>query len=186
MRVVAGIAKGRRLTAPKGDATRPTSDFVREAIFNALGSQMDFEDAAVADLFAGSGAMGIEALSRGAASADLVDVDRNAVTTMRENLESTALVGGSVHQSDVVRWLQRRPHGSGFDVVFIDPPYAFDGWKGLLGEVAPHLADGESARLVVVESDREIDLGEGWEVLRTKRYGTTVVTLTSPNPWSHT
>jgi len=186
MRVVAGIAKGRRLVAPKGDTTRPTSDFVREAIFNALGSQMDLEGATVADLFAGSGAMGIEALSRGAASADLVDVDRNAATTIRLNLESTALDGGVVHQSDAQRWLQRRPPGDGFDVVFVDPPYAFDGWMALLDALTPHLADGESAPLVVIESDRELDLGGGWEVLRTKRYGTTVVTLTSPNPWSHT
>lgn len=186
MRVVAGIAKGRRLVAPKGDTTRPTSDFVREAIFNALGSQMDLEDATVADLFAGSGAMGIEALSRGASSADLVEVDRNAAMTIRQNLESTALAGGVVHQSDALRWLQRRPPGDAFDVVFVDPPYAFDGWKPLLDELAGHLADGESAGLVVIESDREVAPGAGWEVLRTKRYGTTVVTLTSPNPWSHT
>jgi len=186
MRVVAGIAKGRRLAAPKGDTTRPTSDFVREAIFNAIGSQTDLEGASVADLFAGSGAMGIEALSRGAASADLVEVDRVAVTTIRQNLESTGLAGGAVHQSDVVKWLQRQAIGGGFDVVFADPPYAFDGWRALLDAIATHLAGDERARLVVIESDRELDLGEGWEVLRSKRYGTTVVTLTSPNPRSHT
>lgn len=173
MRVVAGIAKGRRLVAPKGDVTRPTSDFVREAVFNTLGSLTDLAGAAVADLFAGTGALGIEALSRGAASADFVDADRRAVAAIRDNLTATGLAGGRVHQADVARWLQRRDvDAEAFDIAFADPPYAFTDW--------PTLLEGLPAGLAVLESDREIDVGQAWEVLRTKRYGSTVVTVTSP------
>ncbi len=194
MRVVAGIAKGRRLVAPAGDVTRPTSDFVREAIFNSLGSLIDLEDLDVADLFAGSGAMGIEALSRGAATAAFVDADRRAIATIRTNLEGTALEGGGVHQGDVVRWLERRNEAvPSLDVVFVDPPYAFDGWDELFERLLRHVRQAESGGIVVAESDREIAPGEAWEVLKSKRYGSTVVTLTSPRPerpldrntWSH-
>lgn len=173
MRVVAGIAKGRPLVAPKGDVTRPTSDFVREAVFNALASAVDLEGAAVLDLFAGTGALGIEALSRGAATAELVDADRRAVEAIRKNLDRTGLTGGTVHQSDALRWLARRdPSALRFDVAFVDPPYAFAAWPAVL-EALP-------ADLAVLESDREIGPGDAWEVLRSKRYGTTVVTVTSP------
>jgi len=193
MRIVAGIAKGRRLAAPAGDATRPTSDFVREAIFNTLGSLIDLDGTSVADLFAGSGAMGIEALSRGAASATFVDADRKAIAAVRDNLEVTGLDGGDVHQSDVARWLERPRAHEPFDVVFVDPPYAFDGWDGLFDRLRAHVDDGPEGGLVVVESDREVGPGEAWEVLKTKRYGSTVVTLTSRRPerppdrntWSH-
>lgn len=175
MRVVAGIAKGRRLVAPRGVSTRPTSDFVREAVFNTLGSHLDLEGAAVADLFAGTGAMGIEALSRGAGSADFVEADRSAAAAIRRNLATTGLEGGVVHQTEVSRWLRRRvPDLSVFDVAFADPPYAFTGWQELLERLP--------ARLAVLESDREIDPGPGWQVLRMKRYGSTVATLTSPRP----
>lgn len=175
MRVVTGIAKGRRLVAPRGDSTRPTSDLVREAIFNTLGSHLDLEGVRVADLFAGTGALGIEALSRGARSAEFVDADRAAVAAIRQNLAATGLEGGVVHRSDVSRWLRgRAPDLPAFDVVFADPPYAFTGWHELLERLP--------ARLAVLESDREIDPGSGWRVLRSKRYGSTVVTLTSPSP----
>lgn len=186
MRVVAGIAKGRRLVAPKGDLTRPTSDFVREAIFNTLGSLLDLEGVSVADLFAGTGALGIEALSRGAVSADFVDAGHAAVAAIRKNLAATGLDGGTVHRSDVPRWLRlRAPDLPMFDVVFADPPYSFDAWTDLLGHIR--------ARVAVLESDRDVDPGPCWRVLRTKRYGSTVVTLTSPRSdlspqpktWSH-
>jgi 16S rRNA (guanine966-N2)-methyltransferase len=175
VRVIAGSAKGRRLVTPKGAATRPTSDLVREAVFNTLAPLVDLAGAAVADLFAGSGALGIEALSRGAASCVFVDSDRAAVEAVRANLRATGLAGGEVVQSDVLRWAaSARAAGRGFDVVLADPPYAFadDGWRDLAG--------GLDADLFVVESDREPDLGDAWRVLRTKRYGSTVVTLVTP------
>jgi 16S rRNA (guanine966-N2)-methyltransferase len=171
VRVVAGTARGRRLVAPKGDATRPTSDFVREAIFNSLGSVpgVDLDGATVLDLFAGTGALGIEALSRGASHATFVESDRHALDAIRRNLEATGFAAdATVLATDVTRTRQL----PAVDVAFADPPYAFTGWDDLLTRL--------DAALVVIESDREIDLPGGWRVLRQKRYGTTVVTLTFP------
>jgi 16S rRNA (guanine966-N2)-methyltransferase len=168
MRVVAGAARGRPLQAPPGRATRPTGDRVREAIFNALGSLGGVQDARVADLFAGSGAMGIEALSRGAGEAVLVESDARAAATVAANLEATGFAGrATVVRADVMRWLASRP--GRFDLALVDPPYDWDGWPALLAAL-----DAETA---VLESDREIDVGEGWHILRVKRYGTTVVTF---------
>src|SRR4051812_5284478 len=106
MRVVAGSARGIRLVAPSGTSTRPTSDRVREATFNALGSLGAVEDARVLDLFAGTGAMAIEALSRGAAHATFVDRDAAAVAAIHTNLETTHLVPlATVVRTDVMRYL---------------------------------------------------------------------------------
>ena len=168
MRVVGGSARGRRLRAPAGRSVRPTSDRAREAIFNALQSRGGVEGARVVDLFAGSGALGIEALSRGAASATFVERDRAAAGVVRENLAALGL-DGRVVVADAVAFAVRE---GGFDVAFADPPYDFDGWGELLGAL--------DARLAVLESDRELDVGGGWEVVRVKRYGGTVVTLAQP------
>lgn len=168
MRVVAGSARGRRLVAPAGRSTRPTSDRVREATFNALGSLGLVDGATVLDLFAGSGAMGIEALSRGAARATFVDDDRHAVDAIRVNLVATGLdASATVVHADVARFVTSSPDEC--DLALIDPPYAFDGWDDLLRAVP--------ARAVVVESDREVDAAPGWVVVRSRRYGTTVVTI---------
>ncbi|MDQ1395223.1 MAG: rRNA (guanine966-N2)-methyltransferase [Acidimicrobiaceae bacterium] len=168
MRVVAGTARGRRLQAPGGDAIRPTSDRVREAIFNSLHSMDAVVDATVADLFAGTGAMGIEALSRGAAEVTFVDHDRIAIATVRANLTSTGLASpaAKVVPADVLRWVSTAPP---VDVALLDPPYQFTGWRAVL--------DHLSAGLIVCESGADIDLGERWEVVRSKRYGSTVVTV---------
>jgi 16S rRNA (guanine966-N2)-methyltransferase len=170
MRVVAGQARGRRLAAPRGLDTRPTSDRVREAMFNALRSIDALAGARVVDLFAGSGAMGIEALSRGAASCVFVERDPAAVAVIQQNLAHTGVSGGSVVRADVMRWLAA--HGrpaTPWDLVLADPPYAFDEWSALL--------DGLDAEVVVVESDREVDPGNRWLITRSKRYGGTVVTF---------
>lgn len=166
MRVVSGLARGRRLSAPPGRQTRPTSDRVRESMFNMLMSLGVIDGARVADLFAGTGALGIEALSRGAASAVFVDDDAAAVRVIRSNLEQTGLAGGEVVRADVLRWA---PGAGPFDLVFCDPPYAFAGWAELFGVLG--------AELLVAESDREIEAPEGWEVLKARQYGGTVVTL---------
>ena len=166
MRVVGGSARGRRIAAPPGRQTRPTSDRVRESIFNILGSMGVVDGAVVADLFAGTGAMGIEALSRGAASAVFVDDDAAAVRVIRANLDQTGLKGAEVVRADVLRWLG----GAGpVDLAFCDPPYAFDAWDDLLTRL--------DAEVVVAESDREVAVPEGWEVLKSRQYGGTVVTL---------
>jgi 16S rRNA (guanine966-N2)-methyltransferase len=168
MRVVAGTARGVKLVAPPGRSTRPTSDRVREATFNALGSLGLVEGAAVLDLFAGSGAMGIEALSRGASRATFVDDDRTALEAIRSNLEVTKLAANAtVIRGDATRFAAE--DASGFDLALIDPPYAFDSWRDLLTALPVSVA--------VIESDREIDPGVGWAVVRSRRYGSTVVTI---------
>jgi 16S rRNA (guanine966-N2)-methyltransferase len=164
--VVAGEAKGRRLQAPSGKDIRPTSDRVREAIFSSLESMDAVRGATVVDLFCGSGALGIEALSRGAASATFVDNDPSAVAAVRANLSSTGLANGEVVRADVVRWLDSDDE---FDLALVDPPYAFNGW----GDVFSRLR----ARNVVAESDRELDIPPPWSIVRVKRYGGTVVHL---------
>ena len=167
MRVVAGSARGRRLIVPDGDHTRPTADRVREAMFNSLFSLGAVEDARVIDVFAGSGALGIEALSRGAAHCTFVENDRRALAALRENIETLGFEQESVVVAGDGAGALRR--ATAIDLVLLDPPYDFDGWDDLL----PLIHDA----VVVIESDREIELPDGWETFRARQYGTTVVTL---------
>ena len=121
MRIVAGSAKGARIFAPKGRDTRPTSDRVREAVFAIVAS---VEGMTVLDLFAGSGALGLEALSRGAASATFVESDRAALEAIDRNLEKLGLQGARIVRGDAVEYLAKT--SDRYDVVFIDPPYEKD------------------------------------------------------------
>ncbi len=179
MRVVAGTARGRRILAPPGTDTRPTTDRVREAVFNALGSLGAVQDAVVVDLYAGSGALAIEALSRGAANAHLVEADRRAAEVAQSNLDTLGLADrATVHRCPV----EQAVAGPGVlpdvvDLVVADPPYAFDDWPELLDQLAGRLADDG---VVVVESDRSVTLPDGWEKLREKTYGGTVVVFARP------
>lgn len=167
MRVVAGTARGRRLVVPDGDHTRPTGDRVRESVFNSLYSLGAVEGARVIDLFAGSGALGIEALSRGAAHCTFVENDRRALAALRDNIETLGFgETAQVVAADGPGFLRNDVQ---FDLFLLDPPYAFDDWEALLDQVFE--AD------VVIESDREIDIPERWESHRVRRYGSTVVTL---------
>ena len=176
MRVVAGSAGGRRLSAPPGTDTRPTTDRVREAMFNALASLGVVVDAVVVDLFAGSGALGIEALSRGAASAHFVESDRRAADTIAANLATLSLADRAT--------LVRRPVEvavvdlpAPLDLVLADPPYAFDAWSELLDQLLPLLSEDA---VVVAESDRSVALPAGWEKVRERTYGGTVVLFARP------
>jgi 16S rRNA (guanine966-N2)-methyltransferase len=167
MRVVAGTARGRTIDAPPGTSTRPTSDRVRESIFNALGSLDVVVDATVLDLFAGSGALGIEALSRGAARATFVESDRRAVRVIEENLRRCGLDDrATVVTADATRFALR---GSTFDLALADPPYAFDQW--------PDLLDAVDAETLVIESDRAVAVTARWDVVRDRTYGSTVVQI---------
>jgi 16S rRNA (guanine966-N2)-methyltransferase len=139
---------------------------VREALFASLGSLGAIDGARVLDLFAGTGALGIEALSRGAASAVFVDSDPQAVAAVRTNLETTGLVG-TVVRADAVSFLETCDER--FDLVLADPPYAFDGWDELLARLP--------APLAALESGEAVDPGPGWEVLRQRRYGDTAITI---------
>ncbi len=120
-RVIAGTAKGVRLRAP-GPATRPISDRVKQTLFAIL--EPDLEGARVLDLFAGSGAAGIEALSRGAADATFVEKDPGAAAVIEANLAATHLRPARVVRAEAMRWLEGGPYGGVFDVVIVDPPYA--------------------------------------------------------------
>jgi len=167
VRVIAGSCRGRLLRAPAGTVTRPTSDRVREAIFDVLGSLVDLEDMAVVDLFAGSGAMGIEALSRGAGSVVFVEDSSAAVGAIRANLATLGIEDrAKVLREDVLRFVDR-PHA--VDLALCDPPYEFASWDAVLGRL--------HATLAVLESRRPVEVPPEWEVIRDKRYGGTLVTV---------
>ena len=166
MRVVAGDLRGRKISAPEGTTTRPTTDMAREAIFNALTSLDVIVEANVLDLFAGSGALGIEALSRGAKHCTFIERDRDALASLQDNIKKLGLTDRTtVIRADA---LLAATKVSGVDLVMADPPYEFKNWQGLLLNI--------SAPLVVAESNREITGLKGWDSMRSKRYGRTHVT----------
>lgn len=170
MRVISGTARGRRLVAPEGASVRPTPARVREATFNALGSLGAVVDARVLDLFAGSGALGIEALSRGAAHVTFVDRDRAAIRAVEANIDACGLRDRArVVTSTAARFVASATER--WDLALLDPPYDMsrDDWLDLL-DVLP-------ADLAVLESDRAVEPPLGWEVMRAKRYGSTHVVI---------
>jgi 16S rRNA (guanine966-N2)-methyltransferase len=170
MRVIGGRSRGRRLAAKLPPSVRPTSDRVREAVFDILGSQGGVEGLVVVDLFCGSGALGVEALSRGAESATFVDADPDALAAVRRNLQA---VGLDAEPATLVRaalpgWLDSAGAGT-FDLALCDPPYDFADWPALLAALR--------ADTVVMESAEPIALGGPWVVARERRYGGTLVTV---------
>ena len=176
MRVIAGTYRGRRLAAPSGSRTRPTSDRVREALFSILGACVD--GARVLVLFAGSGALGIEALSRGAASATFVDQDEQAVRVVRQNLEALGLAErGRAVRADAVRWLGTNAETvKRASLVLLDPPY-----NDAVLEHALVLLDSlvaEGATVVAERSHRQglPDLRR-LQAGRERRYGDTAVSV---------
>jgi 16S rRNA (guanine966-N2)-methyltransferase len=174
MRVVAGAYGGRRLAAPDGSATRPTSDRVREALFSVLGASV--QGARVLDLFAGSGALGIEALSRGAASAVFVDRAPRAIGAVRANLAALG-IDADVRRIEARAWLRTASARSeAYDLVFLDPPYR------RAAELGRELSEGLAAVLapgarVVTESDRRDPLELDLPVADERRYGDTVIRI---------
>jgi 16S rRNA (guanine966-N2)-methyltransferase len=173
MRVIAGTARGVPLTAPRGSQTRPITDRVKETLFAILGDRVP--DARVLDLYAGSGAIGIEALSRGAASAEFVERDRSALSVLRANLERTRLAeGASVHEADVERFLALA--GGPWDLVVLDPPYEVRAIVAPLRALVPMLAPGAS--VVIKHFWRAETPGvEGLAVVRQRRFGETMLTF---------
>jgi 16S rRNA (guanine966-N2)-methyltransferase len=173
MRIIAGAAKGRKLKAPGTAGTRPATDRVREAVFSSLGSVV--EGARVADLYAGSGSFGLEALSRGADSAVFVERGRQAATALRANVGAVGL-GGEVVVSDVRRWLETAAAG-GLDLAFIDPPWDMptphlDGDLALLDRL---LSPGATVVLSRRRSDADPSPPETWRSAAEKRYGDTKI-----------
>jgi 16S rRNA (guanine966-N2)-methyltransferase len=172
VRVIAGEFGGRRLTAPSGSDTRPTSDRVREALFSILGP---LDGARVLDLFAGSGALGLEALSRGAASAAFVERAPAALRALKANLEALG-VDARVHARDVRSYLRdARAAGDTYDLLFLDPPYRDAEGLGPALDLAPLLAPGGR---VVSESGRRAPLAlAGLELVDERRYGDTLIRI---------
>ncbi|GAB7190557.1 16S rRNA (guanine(966)-N(2))-methyltransferase RsmD [Kineococcus sp. NUM-3379] len=175
-RIVAGAAGGRSLRVPPGSHTRPTSDRVREALFSRLEAIGVVDGARVLDLYAGSGALGLEAVSRGAASAVLVESARPAAAVARANTDALGLPGVRVVADRVERWLPSAPEEH-FDLVLVDPPYAVteDELAGVLAALAPALAP--EALVVVERSSRspEPSWPAGWEREEVRRYGETAL-----------
>jgi 16S rRNA (guanine966-N2)-methyltransferase len=175
MRIIAGSRKGARIFAPKGHDTRPTGDRVREAAFNLIGP---VEGMHVLDLYAGSGAMGIEALSRGAASCVFVERDRAAARVIQANLEKLRLTGAVVANRDAATALRdERARGRRFDLVLADPPY--EDWETHVRtlELLPGLL-GDDA-LVVVETSRQVEPELPLDLVTTRRYGSARITVFS-------
>jgi 16S rRNA (guanine966-N2)-methyltransferase len=179
VRVIAGSAGGLTLKSPRSDL-RPTMEKVRGAIFDSLRDVVP--GARVLDLFAGSGALGIEALSRGAASVTFVESDRRAVSVLEQNLAHTRLIG-SVQSADVFRYLDRFAAPGSFDLILADPPYAKAAGER---DFAPELLGSNSLRaalapdgIFVLEHlpDAQLALEPHWELVREKRYGATGVTF---------
>ena len=174
MRIIAGDRRGARIAAPKGETTRPTGDRVREAAYNLIGP---VEGAAVIDLFAGSGAMGLEALSRGARRCVLVESDRAACAVIRDNLEKLRLTGALVLDKDAFQALrEERGAGRSYDLVLVDPPYG--AWSGL----QPRLAEALPAALapdglLVVETSAKVEPELPLTPVTSRRYGSARITL---------
>jgi 16S rRNA (guanine966-N2)-methyltransferase len=174
LRIIAGSHKGARIAAPPGDRTRPTSDFVREAAFNLIGP---IEDADVLDLYAGSGAMGIEALSRGARTATFVEKDRNACRTIQDNLKKLRLTGARVRCEDALRALATDASSNRkYDLVLADPPYElYADLQTTLARYLPAIL-GEDGLLVIETAARdepELPLSKR----TTRKYGSKRLTL---------
>lgn len=176
-RIIAGAAKGRRLAVPPGDGTRPTSDRAREAMFSALDAELGgFEGLAVLDLFAGSGALGLEALSRGAAHVVLVEADRRAASVIRRNVAVVSADAPDVHviADRAERYLDGEPSGP-FDLVLLDPPYAVG--DADVTKILSVLATGgwlaDEASVVLERSSRDADFPwpRGYQATRSRSYG---------------
>lgn len=177
MRIVAGKFRGRRLFTPKGDRIRPTTDRVREAIFNIIASHLP--DAVVLDLFAGTGALGLEALSRGAARAVFIDRSADAAALVRKNIELCRVEDRArVLQGSMIQILERLAgQGELFDLIFMDPPYG----KGYIEEALKHVGKVSDLQTLIVAEHHIKDIlpasvGE-WTRARERRYGDTAISF---------
>lgn len=166
MRVVGGEARGRPLKAKLPPTVRPTTDMAKEAIFSMLESRGGLDDLVVADLYCGSGALGIEALSRGARRVYFIDSDPACLAAARANLTPFNLEGEAVYVRATLPVWTPAPD---LDLVLADPPYGKCDVAGLLRDVRAHRA--------IIENDHFAEAPEGWKVTKEKRYGTTLVTM---------
>ncbi len=177
-RIIAGVVGGRTLRTPRGSKTRPTSDRVREALFSALAARDILAGARVLDLYAGSGALGLEALSRGSVSATFVESDRATAQLIADNARSLALAGARVVSRSVLEVLRGEPEST-YDLAFLDPPYPLgeDELAQTLSAVERWLAP--EALVIVERSSRspQPTWPEHWAAERVRRYGETALWL---------
>lgn len=180
MRIITGKAKGIILKAPLGDLTRPTADRVKEAVFSML--QFDIEDRTVLDLFAGSGQMGLEALSRGAKEATFVDKSKDAIKLIKENATKSKLSDNSlIFQADYLEFLQKNI-GKSYDIIFLDPPYAAKMYKPALKKLF-ECGYIKSTTLIVCESnfdelfENDLELEAKFTIKKQSKYSKTVITI---------
>ena len=167
LRVIAGRYKNKTLFAPN-KGTRPTKDMVREAVFSSLGA---IDDKVFLDLFAGSGAVGIEALSRGASRIYLNDLDAEAIIIIKKNIKD--LKGDIViSKLDYIKRLETMDEA--LDYIFIDPPYAFERYRDLLDIISERYLLKNDGR-IIIETDRELDLDSAFELIKCRRYGITYI-----------
>lgn len=181
MRIIAGRYKNRRIEAPEGYLTRPTTERVRESIFNLLTARIGFRGLRVLDLFAGTGALALEALSRGAAEATLVEHNRRVMNIARRNAESMSTAENCRFVTeDAMSFLgERPPSATPFDLAFADPPYELPEIPILPDRVAPHVTPGA---LLVLEHDARHDFDGDPRVVTARPYGRTTVTLFQVRP----
>ncbi len=177
VRVLSGAYKGRKIKAPSSKSTRPTSARVKKSLFDMLEARADLHGFSVLDLFAGSGALGIEAISRGATEVIFVD---NASRTLKENMDLIRADTADVRvvRNDALAYLKSAAAGGVlFDLIFLDPPYAFSNWPELL-QLSSKLLSEES--YLVIESDQEVQLPDSLRLEKLKSYGSTVVMIAAP------
>lgn len=176
MRIIAGKYRGRRLLEPKDRAVRPTTDRVREAVFSALEARVDFSETAVLDAFAGTGALGLEALSRGGAAVTFMDTAPASLKLVKENIAALKAEGADVRRADALK--PGYNAGTAYGLLFLDPPYG----KGLVRPALEALWENDwltDGVLVMIETDRRdsVDLPADFEAISEKTYGDTKIIL---------
>ena len=180
MRIITGSAKGIRLKTLEGDATRPTSERVKEAVFSMI--QFDIEDRKILDLFSGSGQMSLEALSRGASSAVMIDKSPDAVKIMEDNAQKSKLYSKcNIKRMDYLDYI-RRNHGERFDIIFLDPPYASHFYRPALRALIDADMLKPSSMIVCESGENEIfdgdhEISSRFKVYKQSRYSKTLITI---------
>ena len=168
MRIIAGEWRGRTIKAPRDERVRPTGDRAREAWMSIV--QPELPGSRVIDLYAGSGALGLEALSRGAVHADFVELNQKSLAALRKNIEALgAAASCAVHRADALRFVEALPPGA-YDIAFADPPYRL----GLAAQLAERWLEAPFAAVLGVEHERREKLPEGGD---TRRYGDSAITF---------
>lgn len=170
LRIIGGLWRGRKLSFPDANGLRPTGDRIRETLFNWLAPEI--HGAHCLDLFAGSGALGLEALSRGAETSLLLEKNADAARQLKSNLQLLQAGNGNVEQTDSLEWLTRQPPAHRYDIVFIDPPFALDLWEKIAAALEAYHWLSDSATIYMeAPRDAHLQLPASWQLHRDKQAG---------------